>query len=306
VAAKRGHLSGYHFLVLVLSLTLAAVAADQSAAPMLFSSSPLWATVICQILVWRRGRSRLPTQIDSELLLFSPARLAVFAGLHLFLVLAAVRLTPSLDGAAGTVSGAGWIIACLKLLVLAPTVALIPRKYWRTLLGTYTAELAAGTIALFTFIPTRIFQAMWPWYGRLLGRFCFALASVFVPSVTYTQALTPTLGGSSLDLTILPACSGLSGIELFDCLFLFMTILDWNRLRKGRTAVAYFAGLGVMLFSNALRITTLFVFGNRGLADFVAHFHVSAGWLFFSIVFVSYLAFTYRSLLIPKSGVSSS
>ena len=306
MAAKRGHLSGYHFFVLALSLTLAAVAADQFAAPILFSSSPLWATVICQILVWRKGRSRLSSQINSEFLLLSPARLAVFAGSHLILVLVALRLMPWLDASVGTVSRAGWFIACLKLLVLAPTLALFPRKYWRTLLGTYPAELTAGMIALFTFIPTRIFQAMWPWYSQLLGKFCFALASLFVPAITYSPALTPTLGGSHLDLTILPACSGLSGIELFDCLFLFMTILDWNRLRKGRTVVAYFSGLGVMLFSNALRITTLFVFGNRGLADFVAHFHVSAGWLFFSIVFVSYLAFTYRSLLIPKSGVSSS
>jgi exosortase/archaeosortase family protein len=304
VAARRGHLNVYHFAVLVLSLTLAAAAGDQFAAPILHSSSPLWAAAICQLLVWRRGRSGSPSQTDSEPFHVSPARMALFASFHLLLVLAVLRLGPSLDVAAGTVSPTGWLIACLKLLVLGPTVVLIPSKHWQTLFGTYAAEFTAGTIALFTFIPTRIFQALWPWYGQLLGRFCFALAGLFVPSVTYTHALTPTLSGPDLDLTILPACSGLSGIELFDCLFLFMIILDWNRLRKGPTALAYFGGLGVMLFSNALRITSLFVFGNRGFADFVAHFHISAGWLFFSVVFVSYLACTYRFLLIPRNAPS--
>lgn len=299
----RGLLSLYHFVVLLLFLTLAAAAADQFASPVLYSSSPLWATGICLLLVLRRGRSRLPSPTVSELT-FPRVRLALFAGLHLLLVLAALRMGPSLAMAVATDSRTGWLIACLKLLVLGPTVVLIPRKHWEIVVRSYGAELTAGAIALFTFIPTRVFQAIWPWYGQVLGSFCFALASLFVPSPTYTPSLTPTLGGSALDLTILPACSGLSGIELFQCLFLFMTVLDWNRLRKGRTALAYFGGLSVMLFSNALRISSLFVLGNRGFADFVAHFHISAGWLFFSAVFVSYLACTYRLLLFPGNSSS--
>lgn len=289
---------------------MAAVAADQFAVPALYSSSPLWAVAAYMALVWRRGAvgcgqqertssSDLPFEREAAESSFSLpfARIAVFVAAHVLLVSAARILQVTLDPMSGTVSSAGWMIAALKLSVLLPTLLLLPWARWRILSRVYFAEGIAALIVLFTFFPGRILATIWPWYGKALGRLVYVFSAFFVHGLTYTSALAPTLRGPDLDVTILPACSGISGIELFDYLFALVVILDWNRLRKGRTLVAYFAGIAAMFAGNALRIASLVIFGNRGFADTVARLHVSAGWIFFSLVFLVYLSLTYRKLL---------
>ena len=310
---RQGNLAVPQFFLLVLLLTLSAVAADQFAAPALYSSSPLWAVVACMALVWRRGEighnrrelastsdSSFEREIETGRFGFSFGRTAAFAAAHVGLISAARILQPSLGPVAGTFSTAGWIIAALKLFVFLPTLLLLPFSRWRILARAYAAEIIAALVVLFTFFPSRILATIWPWYGQVLGKLVFACSTLFVHGLTYTGALAPTVHGPDLDVTILLACSGISGIELFDYLFAFVTLLDWNRLRKGRTLVAYFAGMAVMFLGNALRIAAFVILGNRGFADAVARFHLSAGWIFFSGVFLAYLSLTYRKLLVSS------
>jgi exosortase/archaeosortase family protein len=316
---QPGNLTVPQFSLLALLLTLGAVAADQFVSPQLYTSSPLWAVAACLALVWRRGevrfdreghpgsgRSSFQQQTGPVILSFSSARIALFAAAHLLLLLAARLLHSTLEPIAGTFSGAGWMTAALKLSVLLPTLLLLPWARWRILARVYAAEGIAAIVVLFTFFPGRILGAIWPWYGQALGRLVFVISGFFVHGLAYTSALTPTLHGKDLDVTILLACSGISGIELFDYLFAFVALLDWNRLRKGRTLIAYFAGIAVMFLSNALRIASLVVLGNRGFADTVVRFHLSAGWIFFSVMFLAYLSLTYRNLLTRPSGISDS
>jgi exosortase/archaeosortase family protein len=72
-------------------------------------------------------------------------------------------------------------------------------------------------------------------------------------------------------------------------------------LNKRHALLAYFIGLAAMIFGNIVRITFLVVLGNHVFADFIARFHVDAGWIFFSLVFLLFLAFTYRWILTPTS-----
>src|SRR5216684_3515390 len=219
---------------LALLLTLAAIAADQFAAPALYSSSPLGATAACLLLVWRRGYksdSSLDFSVVSRGTRFSLPRIAMFCGAHAALVLAALATQGALQPVAGTSTAGGWVVAALKLLTLAPTFLLLPPAEWRTIWHAYKAEATAAIV------------------------------------------------------------------KLFDYLFAFVAFLDWNRLRKGRALLAYFAGIAVILLGNALRITSMVVLGNHGFANFVARFHLSAGWIFFTLVFLAYLALIYRSLL---------
>src|SRR6266852_332986 len=285
---------------LALLLTLVAIAADQFVAPALYSSSPLWATAACLLLVWRRGYSSNPifdSSVASRGMRLSTERIAMFCGAHAALVLAALATQGALQPVAGTSTAGGWVVAALKLLTLAPTLLLLPPAEWRTIWHAYKAEATAAIVLLFTFFPSRVITSIWPWYGQALATFVFFLSQTVVPSLPYRSSLTPTLAGPDLNVTILLACSGIDGVKLFDYLFAFVAFLDWNRLRKGRALLAYFAGIAVILLGNALRITSMVVLGNHGFANFVARFHLSAGWIFFTLIFLAYLALIYRSLL---------
>ena len=305
-------------LLTTLLLTFAAVVADQFAAPSLRTSTPLWATLGLLLLVWRRGENVPPPPLAVASARLSAGRVLVFAALHLALILAArslltaspaalqaaspTALPDALVGAfPGLPGGAdqpGWLLAALKLLVLLPAFVLFPLRVWRAFARIYRPEFIAALVVLLTFFPRRVMDALWPWYGQALGRFVYLLAWPLVPSIGYLKALFPTITGPHLDVTIVLACSGFNGVELFDYLFGFVAFCDWNRLRKGRTLIAYLAGTLAMLLGNALRIVSMVVFGNRGFANQVLLFHLSAGWLFFSATFLVYLSLIYRWILV--------
>jgi exosortase/archaeosortase family protein len=298
---ESGGISIFRPVFLVLLLTLTAIIADQLTAPALRTSSPLWATVCLFALAWRRGEIAARSANASPAVRLSPLRVMIFAVLHLVLVFAARAWLHDSRQAMSSATLNAWLLTALKFTVLLPTLALLPLASWRILGAIYRAELAAALIVLVTYLPRRIMDTLWPWYGQVLGRFVFLLSWPFVHPLGYVKESFPTLTGPALDVTIALACSGFDGIKLFDYLFGFVVLCDWNRLSKGRTLVAYFAGAAAMLLSNALRIVFMVVLGNRGFADFVARFHLSAGWMFFSAAFLVYLAVVYRWMLLPRA-----
>jgi exosortase/archaeosortase family protein len=294
---RSGSFAAPRFLLLALALVLVAVAADQFAAPILHSSSPLWATTTCLLLVWRRGKIP-PSPGDPALeVSISMGRLAAFLAAHSVVILAARSLSGTFQAASGAMTVGGTLVAASKLCVLAPTMLLFPLAAWKRLATIYFPEAIAALVVLLTYFPRRALEALWPWYGQLLGRFVYTLARVFVPGLAYLGDSNPTLSGPDLDVTIVPECSGINGLELFDYLFGVVAFLDWNRLRKSRALFAYGAGLFAMLFGNAIRITCFVGLGNHGFAESVSRFHISAGWIFFSIVFLVYLSMTYGWML---------
>jgi exosortase/archaeosortase family protein len=302
IASLTGTLPVSKLPLLVLALTLGAIAGDQLVARVLFTSSPLCATGACLLLVWRR-RNTVEEALPRRTIDISLIRIGLFVIAHAAIVSLALGLREGLTAAGGTVSGAGWIIAGLKLSVLAPTLVLQPWRNWRSLGRAYAAEGIAGLVVLLTFFPGRIVATAWPWYGQALSKTVFYLSGLFVSGLSYTTALSPTIHGPDLDVTVLLACSGISGIELFDYLFALVAFLDWNKLRKGRTLAAYFGGVGVMIAGNAVRISSFVIFGNRGFAETVSRYHLSAGSFFFSLLFLAYLVLTYRKILAsPKDS----
>ncbi len=294
---RLGSLQAPRSLFLALSLTLIAIVVDQLVAPILQSNSPLLATAAFLLFVWRRGR--LPFNPDASPIENAPSigRLASFIAAHLVLVLLARSLSSALQPIAGTSTIGGTLVAAWKLSILVPTLLLLPLPHWNKLLSAYDSEGKAALVVLFTYLPRHALQALWPWYGQVLGRFVYTLSRFFVPGLGYESDLSPTLTGPQQDITIVLACSGVSGFELFGYLFGFVALLDWNRLRKGRALFIYVIGLFTMLLGNAVRIVSLVVLGNRGFSDFVSQFHTSAGSLFFSVIFLIYLSLTYSCML---------
>lgn len=189
--------------------------------------------------------------------------------------------------------------AILRYTVLIPGLALMPISEWRRFGRLYRAECVAAGIALCTFYPYRIFTFSWPYYSQTLGRFVYGLAHPFVPSLQFVPDVSPMLAGSGIDTTIIFACSGLQAINLFQILFGFMLIMDWKVLNQRRVLTAYVAGLVIALLANAVRITLLVVLGNRISPGVVERYHIHAGWVFFTFIFVVYLLSAYNWLRGP-------
>jgi exosortase/archaeosortase family protein len=295
-----GSLGAPRFLFLTLLLTLIAVSVDQFAAPALYTTSPLWAMLAGLLLVWRRGVLRTNADISPGRYATSAFRLVIFLAAHAVLVLVTRSSFSDIrQGTSGFLLGGLFMIGW-KLCVLTPTVVLLPVSKWRTLVHSYRVEGVAALAVLLTFFPRRALDSLWPWYSQILGRAVYFFSWLFVSGIGYDKNLPPTLTGPHLDVTIIPACSGINGLELFDFMFGLIVIIDWNRLQKSRALLAYFCGMLAMLLSNALRISSFVILGNHGLANSISRYHLEAGWLFFSAAFLVYLSAIYRWILSPE------
>lgn len=290
-------------LVLALGLSLAAVLIDNWTAQALHNRSPVWTLVVLIALVLRRSSHMTPDALAGPYFRWSWLRLVLFALLHAGMVLLARMASTTLVTAAHSSTVTSGLIVPFKYLVLAPTLVLFPVAAWPRLGRKYAAELIAAALVLFTWNPFRTFETLWPWYSVALGRFVHVLASIFAPGLGYSPGLVPTFLGPRLDVSIIFSCGGLQGIQPFQFLFGIIVVADWNRLNKWRALFGYFAGSAAMLLANALRIALLVVLGNRVSPDLVARYHITAGWFFFSLVFVVFLFISYRWLLHRSSPV---
>lgn len=288
------------FLIEAIGAALLATFIDNWAAPALHNQSPFWALGFLLALILRKQPGDDPAKHGVATLGWSLPRAALFILLHAGIIALGRSAGETLTRAASqTTLGAG-AIASLKLLVLAPTLALFPPSHWKRLGRAYAAELVAATLVLFTWNPSRLFETVWPQYSEWLGRLVYAVGGLFVAGLAYVPGAAPTLTGPELDVSILFACSGLNGVKLFQILFGVMLLVDWNQVKKVRALAAYFAGLAAMLIANALRIALLVVLGNRVSANLVARFHIDAGWIFFVTIFLVLLAISYRWLIRPN------
>jgi len=281
-------------VLLVLVLTLIAIIVDQFAAPILLTTSPLWATFAFLMLVWRRGELPLSGSNGALDRSFFMWRIGTFVVMHVALVLLSRSFAGTAESFAGTPTLRGTLVGLYRLAVLIPTVVLFSFPYGKQVLRAYSSEAKAAVLALTMNVPGRVLEAIWPWYGRAFGWFIYVLARSFVPGLTYEAGPEPTIVGPFQDTSIVFACSGISAFELLAYIFGLVIVLDWNCLRKGRALLVYFGCLFFMLVSNAFRIASLVVLGNRGFADFVSPFHNSAGAIFFCSIFLVYLSLTYK------------
>jgi exosortase/archaeosortase family protein len=282
-------------VVLVAAITFLCLSFDYVLAPALRNTTPLVVSAFLLCLLVRRLSFDTVEASDSSHL--ASWRLISFLVLHLSIVGATRVLVGPRPETPDYTSSIATVTAACKFLVFLPGLVLLPRSGWQRFGRIYRAECVAAAVALLTFFPYRIFATAWPVYSQVLGHFVHALAGFFVPGLGYQVGAAPTLTGPVLDVEIVSACSGLDGIRLFELLFALVVILDWDRVQRQRAVVGYFAGLAGMLFANALRITLMVVLGNRVSAELVVRYHLNAGWIFFTSVFLLYLFVTYRWLL---------
>jgi len=150
---RSGSFAASRFLSLALILTSCAIAADQFAAPILHTSSPLWATLACLLLVWRRGKIPSSAGDSTFECALTIGRVAAFLALHSAIIYFARSMSGTFQASSGAVNVEGTLVAAGKLCVLAPTVILFPLATWKKIACLYFPEAIAGLVVLLTFFP---------------------------------------------------------------------------------------------------------------------------------------------------------
>lgn len=283
-------------VVLAFALAFAAICLDYLLVPALDTVTPAVSAGLLLLLLLRR---RPQDSVQSPKAL-SAWRVLLFVSLHLGAV-SMLWLSRVIGPASASEPLPNVAIAAAKYLVLAPTIVLLPLAGWRRFHRLYRAEWVAATVALFTLFPYRIVEAAWPWYSQALGHVVYALARPFVSGLQYVSLPSPMLAGPKLDVTILFWCNGLEGIKLFQIVFILMLVVDWSTINRRRALLGYFGGLAMMLVANVVRITLLVVAGNR-LPQFAVQHHVTAGWIFFTLVLVVFILAAYNWLITPPGN----
>jgi exosortase/archaeosortase family protein len=290
---------------LALALTPVAIVADQLASPILRTTSPLLAALAFFLFVWRRGRAPLCVVEVTQERSLSLWRLTGFLAMHVAVILLSRSITGVAQPFSGTATIGGTLVGLGKLAVLAPTFLLLPFHYWKRLVRAYGPEAFVAILLLAVNVPRRFVEFIWPSYGRMLGWVVYFLARSFVPGLAYQTGPEPTITGPLYDTGLIINCSGVDAFELLSYVFAFVTLLDWNCLRKGRAFLVYCGCLLSILVCNTIRIAIIVVLFNRGYSGFAASFHLTAGSLFFCCVFLVYVALTYRWMTNNRSSAAA-
>jgi exosortase/archaeosortase family protein len=281
-----------------LLLCLGAIGVDYLVSPALYNGSTLWATAALLLLVFRHGQAPGAATGPLALTKLSAGRLVIFLAIHAIIIAIGRYSSAAFTSAAASDAGAAALLAAAKLLILLPGIVLFTRSDWPLLLRRYRAEFLAALIVLFTFFPYRLFHMIWPAYSQVIASLAYYGAKPFVAGLGFLSQPIPTILGPQLDLQIIFWCSGFSALAMFDTLIALVAFLDWNELNHKRLLIAYFAGAFAILVANVVRISLLVLVGNMIAPKYaMGRFHVNAGWVFFTALYLVFLWISYRWML---------
>ncbi len=165
------------------------------------------------------------------------------------------------------------------------------------------------------FILMMLVQNLWTYFSSAISEIIYRIFSIFFEDVTYkpfvasfrmTEGGGPLLGINDFKAIVGKPCSGIDSFLLFTSLYALIFILDYKRLKKGWTVVAYLIGIIGMFLTNVLRIMLLFIVGAYIDAKFaIGLFHTNIGWILFIIYFFVYWYIVSRFLYKDKKAKKS-
>lgn len=140
-----------------------------------------------------------------------------------------------------------------------------------------------------------LIQNLWTLFSGVVTKILFYVFSMFFDDVTYrpnTISLTmnggggPLLGINNFKAIVGKPCSGIDSFLLFTSLYALIVMLDYKRLKKIPSIVAFTIGIIGMFLINVMRIFLLFIIGAFIDRDFaIGMFHSNIGWILFIIYF---------------------
>jgi exosortase E/protease (VPEID-CTERM system) len=229
-------------------------------------------------VLWDIGTGPAPVPIRRTLLA------GHFCSLALFGFLSRMLFGGSLPGSWTDTAALAWIASGLLAIALA-ALAFLPLETWSMLFrGTGHTWAYAATMAVLVCWLGNALRLLWAPATRATFIIVKFLLGLFLSSVISDPA-TATIGSTSFNVVIEPACSGLEGVGLmlvFGILWLWLFRQDF---RFPQAILLVPVSLGAAFLLNSVRIAALILIGNAGAPNAaVGGFHSQAGWIAFNVV----------------------
>lgn len=115
-----------------------------------------------------------------------------------------------------------------------------------------------------------------------------------------------TMQSETFAIKLFPACSGMEGVFLFMFLLSSVLLIDWQIFKKRSIIDLYLMGFIYMFMVNAMRISSLFLFGHYAWKPDASHamqlsrgvpihvFHTWVGWVVYLVAFFIFVSILYR------------
>jgi exosortase E/protease (VPEID-CTERM system) len=246
------------------------------------------------------------SETDSLRLLNGRYLTAHFGSLAIFLAFSASIYGNRIADSAIAPVALAWLASGVCAGAMAG-LAVLPLPYWLRLwrdAGSLTAYALVTTlvVCLVGFRARDLWRPSAVWTFVLVER----LLKLFLSNVLVNTS-TMSIGSSSFQVEIAPQCSGLEGAAL---MLGFCTLWLWMLRREFRFPHALLlapAGVLLLFFLNALRITALILIGNAGAREIaLGGFHSQAGWIAFNAVAIGLVLASRRIQWITTGHTESS
>ncbi|MGA3016533.1 MAG: exosortase E/protease, VPEID-CTERM system [Bryobacteraceae bacterium] len=207
-----------------------------------------------------------------------------FCSLALFGFLSRILFGGSLRGSWTDTVALVWIASGLLAIVLAG-LAFLPLETWLLLFrGTGNTWAYAAAMAVLVCWLGNALRLLWAPATRATFIIVKFLLGLFLSPVISDPA-TATIGSTSFNVVIEPACSGLEGVGLmlvFGILWLWLFRQDF---RFPQAILLVPVSLGTAFLLNSVRIAALILIGNAGAPNIaLGGFHSQAGWIAFNAI----------------------
>ena len=140
---------------------------------------------------------------------------------------------------------------------------------------------------------------LWPYLSLVVLEITHFLLNLISNNVYLIGESTLILEGFSAQIA--EACSGVYSIFIFTALYLFIILLDWNKIDKLKAAIVFIPAVIGAFFMNILRVFLLFIFGgyiSKTLA--LGLYHSYVGMVFFMIYFIIFWVLFYDRIKKPE------
>ena len=207
-----------------------------------------------------------------------------FCSLALFGFLSQMLFGGSSPGSWTDTAAMAWIASGLLAILLAGLAFLPLETWWLLCRGAGNTWAYAAAMAVLVCWLGNALRLLWAPATRATFIIVKFLLGLFLSPVISDPA-TATIGSTSFNVVIDPACSGLEGVGLmlaFGVLWLWLFRQDF---RFPQAILLVPASLGIAFLLNSVRIAALILIGNAGAPNVaLGGFHSQAGWIAFNVV----------------------